>query len=122
MTYGSLGTGVLVSDGYPFTTVRSSSIEAGVECAKVIVVAADQPYPKQKNPPRGEEQDFSSSKSKNSKNDSRLVPTTVSWVTVLPVPSSSTPLRILLLHLLSRSSSGDRGRGSDGSESSEGDD
>lgn len=42
MTYGSLGTGVGVSDGDPFTTVGSTGVHAGWQSTDVITVTASQ--------------------------------------------------------------------------------
>jgi len=45
LTYGSLGTGVGVSDSNPFTTVGSTGVDAGGEGTDVVTVTTGQRYP-----------------------------------------------------------------------------
>jgi hypothetical protein len=87
-TCGSLGTGVGISDSDPLTTMSTGFKVVGViDGTDVVAVATCQRDPSVCTQVRPE----------GSRIDLRLVPTTVSRVTILSVPSSCTPLRILLL-------------------------
>jgi hypothetical protein len=44
LTYGSLSTGVGVSDGNPFTTVGSTGVDTGGERTDIVAVTTSQRY------------------------------------------------------------------------------
>jgi hypothetical protein len=44
VTYGSLGTGIGVSDSDPFTTVRTTGVDAAWERTDVVTVTTGQRY------------------------------------------------------------------------------
>jgi len=116
-TYGSLGTGVGVPDGDPLAAVAAAIVATQIEGADVVIVAARQLVSSRREEERGTE------RSEIGKGicNSPLVPATVSGVTVLGVPSTSTPFGVLLLELLAGGSDR-RGRsnGSKGEKSNNG--